>query len=410
LQTLRLAAHPIDNGHAVMVRIAHRLLALAVMALIVAPAAARAQQMPNPKEIAGIPLPVGDVAVGTVSVRVIRGSLANNIPDQAVELLVAGRARSEVTDAGGRAQFTGLEPGTEVTATATVGGERLQSQTFKVPASGGIRVLLVATDPDIEKRAEEDKRLAAGPAQPGAVVLGEQSRFVFEFADSSISVFNILQVSNTARVPVQPPQPVVFELPAGATGATVLQDSSTQAVAEGQLIRVNGPFAPGPTLIQFAYSMPYSGSRLTIAQKMPAALGRVIVLAQKGGEMRLESPQMTEQREMNAEGHTYIGTTLSFNFTNLPHAPTWPRNVALALAVVILAAGAWASRRASVAPAADKARERLEQRRERLFAELTSLEQQHRAGALEPARYAERRAELVSALERIYAEIDRRAA
>ena len=60
--------------------------------------------------------------------------------------------------------------------------------------------------------------------------------------------------------------------------------------------------------------------------------------------------------------------------------------------------------------AADRARERLEQRRERLFAELTSLEQQHRAGALEPARYAERRAELVTALERVYAEIDRRAA
>ncbi len=68
--------------------------------------------------------------------------------------------------------------------------------------------------------------------------------------------------------------------------------------------------------------------------------------------MRLASPQMTEQREMTAEGQTYIvgqgpavpaGTTLSFNFTNLPHAPTWPRNVALALAVVILAAGAWAS-------------------------------------------------------------------
>jgi hypothetical protein len=63
-----------------------------------------------------------------------------------------------------------------------------------------------------------------------------------------------------------------------------------------------------------------------------------------------------------------------------------------------------------VPAAADRGRERLEQRRERLFAELTSLEQQHRSGTIDPAHYAERRVELVAALERIYAEIDRRAA
>ena len=399
--------------------IGRRFVMLGVAASIAGMSAlAAAQQMPDPKEIAGIPLPVGDVPPGTVSVRVIRGSLANNIPNQPVELMVAGRARSETTDASGRAQFTGIAPALEVTATTTVGTERLQSQTFRVPATGGIRVLLVATDPEIEKRAEEDRRLAAGAAQPGTVVLGEQSRFVFEFSDSSISVFNILQVTNTARVPVQPSQPIAFELPRGATAPTVLQDSSPQAAVEGKRIAVKGPFAPGATIVQFAYSMPYSGPRLTIEQKMPASLSRVIVLAQKGGEMRLESPQMTEQREMAAEGHTYIvgqgpavqaGTTLSFTFSNLPHAPTWPRNVALALAVVILAAGVWASSRVPKLTM-DRGRERLEQRRERLFADLTALEQQHRAGGVDPAHYAERRGELVAALERVYAEIDRRAA
>jgi hypothetical protein len=171
--------------------------------------------------------------------------------------------------------------------------------------------------------------------------------------------------------------------------------------------------------VQFAYTMSYSGGNLTVEQKMPAGLSRLIVLAQKGGDMRLQSPQMTEQREMTAQGNIYIvgqgpgvaaGTTLSFHFSNLPHAPTWPRNVALGLAVAILIAGAWASRRASLPTAADRAREKLESRREKLFGELTALEQQHRSGQIEPARYAERRAELVAALERVYAEIDRRAA
>ncbi len=163
-------------------------------------AAPGAQQMPDPKTIAGVPLPVGDVTNGTVVVRVIRGSLSNNIPDQKVDLL--GADLTATTDANGRAQFDAVKPGTRVTAVATVAGERLQSQEFPVPATGGIRVLLVATDPEQQKRAEQDRQLAAGPAQRGSVALGEESRFVFEFGDESISVFNIFQILNTARTPV----------------------------------------------------------------------------------------------------------------------------------------------------------------------------------------------------------------
>jgi hypothetical protein len=297
---------------------------------------------------------VGDVAVGTVVVRIIRGSLANNIADQPVELLGAGAPRTMKTDSAGRAEFAGLVPGTRVTAVSTVQGERLQSQEFAVPSSGGTRLLLVATDPDTEKRAEEDRSLAAAPAQPGLVVIGEQSRFVFEFGDGTISVFNLLQLTNTARTPVTPPQPIVFNLPEGATGTSILQDSSPQATAAGKTVTVAGPFAPGVTNVQFAYSMPYSGASLTIEQPMPVPLNRVIVLAQKVADMRLNSPQMNEQREMAADGQTYVvgqgpgigaGERLSFSFTNLPHEAKWPQYVAVALAVAILAGGWWGSRR-----------------------------------------------------------------
>jgi hypothetical protein len=382
------------------------------------PAIGVAQQMPDPKEIAGIPLPVGDVPAGTVIVRVIRGSLANNIPDQEVELLGTSPVRKVKTDSTGRAQFASLTPGVPVRATATVGAERLQSQEFPVPASGGVRVLLVATDPEAEKRLEQDRTLAAGPAQAGTVVLGEQSRFVFEFGDSSLSVFNILQIVNTARTPVQPAQPVVFDLPAGATGASVLQNSSPQATAAGNRVTVAGPFAPGDTLVQFAYSMPYSSGELTIAQAMPVPLSRVIVLAQKSGDMRLSSAQMTEQREMPADGHTYIvgqgpavraGDVITFRFSDLPHHPSWPTELAIGLAVLILGFGVWASMRPR-GGVVDKTRNRLESERSRLFAELTSIEEQHRDGRLDPQRYATKRRELISALERVYAEIDRQAA
>jgi hypothetical protein len=89
----------------------------------------------------------------------------------------------------------------------------------------------------------------------------------------------------------------------------------------------------------------------------------------------------------------------------------WPRNVALALALGILAAGVWASMRGRRPGAADAdRRRRLERKRERLFSELTSIEQQHEERSIDPERYASRRAELLAALEGLYAEMDDEAA
>jgi hypothetical protein len=89
----------------------------------------------------------------------------------------------------------------------------------------------------------------------------------------------------------------------------------------------------------------------------------------------------------------------------------WPRNLALALAAAILIAGAWGSlRRAPVSPEADTRRRKLEGRRDRLFADLTALEERHRAGQVDPRRYADQRRDLVTALERVYAELDEEAA
>jgi hypothetical protein len=214
-----------------------------------------------------------------------------------------------------------------------------------------------------------------------------------------------------------PPQPIVFELPDGATQTTILKDSSPQATAAGPRVTVTGPFAPGSTNVQFAYSMPYSTGSLTIEQAMPLPLGRVIVLAQKVGDTQLTSAQLSERREMPADGQMYIvgqgpalraGERVTLSFTGLPHDALWPRYLAIAIAVVILAAGAWASReRGSRATPAEA---RLEKRRRQLFDELASLEERHRARAVDSQAYAARRGELVTALERIYADIDRQAA
>ncbi|MBA2258037.1 MAG: carboxypeptidase regulatory-like domain-containing protein [Acidobacteria bacterium] len=396
--------------------------AVLTLVLVAIAASAGAQQagpqMPDPRQMSGVPLPTGDLPVGTITVRVIRGSLSNPLPGQRVEIIGDAQA-SGTTNESGRAEFPNLRPGATIRATAVVDGEKLESQQIQMPSAGGIRVMLVATDPEAEKRAEQDRELARGPSQRGTVVLGDQSRFVFELGDEGLNVFNIVQILNTARVPVEPVSPVSFELPAGATHAALLEGSSPLAAVVDGRVNVRGPFPPGMTLVQFAYTLPLEGSALTVRQVVPAPLAQLTVIAQKVGGMRLASSQLAQQRDMNSEGRLYIlgqgpalaaGGAVEFSFTGLPHSPTWPRNVALTLAILVLAGGAWISVRPHGAPAQSRDRERLHERREKLFDELTALEESHRDGRVDPAVYSSRRQHLIASLERIYAALDEDAA
>src|SRR5437773_12530679 len=84
----------------------------------------RAQfQMPDPKEMAGIPRPVEDLPNGAISVRLIRGQLSNNITNHPVELHAGDKVLTVKTDEAGRAQFNDVPPGSTVKATADVDGE-----------------------------------------------------------------------------------------------------------------------------------------------------------------------------------------------------------------------------------------------------------------------------------------------
>src|SRR6516225_3060435 len=138
------------------------LLMLALLAQV-APFAGQGGQMPDPKQMSGMPLPVPDLPVGTATARVIRGQLTNPLEGQTVELTGAGETKKATTDAAGRATFTSLTPGSHVKMSVTVGAETIDSREFDVPSQGGIRVMLVATDAATEARAAEDKKLGKEP-------------------------------------------------------------------------------------------------------------------------------------------------------------------------------------------------------------------------------------------------------
>jgi hypothetical protein len=215
---------------------------------------------------------------------------------------------------------------------------------------------------------------------------------------------------------VQPAKALVFELPEDARGAGLMEGSSPLAKLTGRRLEISGPFPPGDTLVQAAFTLPFGDEKLTIEQPLPVALRHVAVVAEKTGEMHLSSPQLRDQQDMPANGKIYIAgrgpavdanQTLTLNFTGLPHHSTWPRDIALGLAFLILAGGAWSTFKGVHKPGGVEERRRsLETRRDGLFDELAALEGAHRQGLVDPEQYAARRRELVTTLEQVYAALD----
>src|SRR4051812_7910963 len=386
-------------------RALERLILCVLGVLCVGAAVMQAQQggfaMPDPKQMSGIPRPVDDLPNGAISVRLIRGSLSNNLTGHPVDLHVGPKVITVKTDQNGRAEFKDFITGTAgatVKATAEVDGEHLESQEFPAPTRGGIRLMLVATDPN-------KKETPAAPAQAGPVSIGEQSRFVLQPREESVDAFYLLDIANNQTVPVNPPTPFEFDLPSDAAGATLMDGSSPQASVKGVHVTVQGPFAPGHTFVQVASSIPAPDGAIEIAQKLPANLDQLAVIVKKTGATTLKSPQLKEQREMPADGEVFIAATggpvaagqpIQIIVDGVPHHSQAPRRIALALAVLIVAIGAWFATRPSGDAAARAAeRARLIARREKLFAELTPLQRDHPVGGGGDPPYAARGGGLV---------------
>ena len=380
--------------------------ALLVLAAAVPPVSAQ----PDPRQMSGIPLPDPSLPAGTVSVRVIRGQMTNNVPGQPVELRVGEAVEVVATDADGRATFVALTPGATATAATDLDGVRLSSQPFAVPANGGTRLLLVGAgggggDPAAEVEA-------------GDVTFGPDSRLAVELGEESLTVFYYLDVLNGGAAPVDPGEPIRLTLPAGAQGATALGESAPSTRIEGAIVTLPGPFRPGVTPLRVAFVLPYSGDRQALAQPLPVDLEGLLLVVEKRGEMNVASDQISRRADMGPDtiggDTTYIfgagprvpaGTPVAFEVSGLPHHSRTPSMLALALAGVMLFAGVWGAA-GTTGDETGERRRRLEARKDKLFRDLVTLERQRGAGRIGATKYASRRGTLVASLEGVYRELD----
>jgi hypothetical protein len=392
-------------------------LVLAVLGSLVLGSAAHAQQgMPDPSLMNGRAIPAPELATGTVTVRVFRESIGNNVPDQTVRVTTGSASREDSTDEQGRAEFPNLQPGVEGRAEVTVDGERLVSEPFQVPTSGGLRVVLIAgLDQAAARRKAEEAAEAAAPAVKGTVVLGAGTRILMEFRDDRLQVFYVLDIVNNARNRVDIGGPVTIQLPTGAGGAATMEGSSPAASVSGDVVTIQGPFAPGSTSVQVGFILAFDSPEVTIEQTWPVPLEQVTVAIERVGEVGMTSPQFTTTRDVQAnDGTPYLlgngpavaaGGTVQVNLTGLPVHSRTPVYVGLGLAAAVAAFGAWLAFGKGGKNKDQEFRARLVQRRDALLGELARLEARHAAGTLDDKGTA-RRQRLLSELEDIYGELD----
>jgi hypothetical protein len=378
----------------------------------VAPVSAQFE-MPDPKQMSGIPRPVTDLPNGSLSVRLIKGDLSNNLTGHPVQLHIGDKVQTVNTDAEGRAQFDHLPQGATVKAEADVEGEHLESQEFPAPAQGGIRLMLVATDKEKERQKEEE---AKAPAITGQVVIGGESRIVIEPGEESVSVYYLLEIENTARVRVNPPAPFVFDMPKEMTGTAVLQGSSPLATNSGNHVTIMGPFPPGKTIVQVGGGLPVMSDTVEFTQTFPTTFSQLVFIAKKDGNLKVASPQIERQQDTVVEGGTAViigagglinaGQPISFTLSGLPYHSSAPRLVALWLAFGIAVVGIVAAFLSSAPKGRTDEHKRLTARREKLLQDLVRLEHDHRRSRIDVSRYTTRREELLRALEQVYGALD----
>ena len=318
-------------------------------------------QMPDARQMSGIPMPTSDVPAGSVSVRLVRGELTNNIVGHP-RGIARRRAHRDGEDGPGRPRDVqpAFSPAQPVHATAEVDGQRIESQTFNVPPDAGVRLVLVA--------GASGAPAAASPmpaAAPGEVVFAGDSRIQIEFDDDTLEVFYLFDLVNPSSAPVSPKAELVFELPEGAQQASMLEGASPQVTIRGRIVSITGPIPPGSLPVRLAFSLAPAGPERTIVQRLPAPWAQVQVIMTTAGAARISSPQFASANPMaGGDGQSFIlgnggalpaNQDLTLTLSGLPSRSRWGRNLSLGFAALILLAGAWAAMSAR-APSGDVSR------------------------------------------------------
>jgi hypothetical protein len=373
----------------------------------------------------GSATPAPELPKGTLELRAF-DQKGKPLPQEQVQLGAAAQGSEgnlkiskATTNAEGLARFEGLATGPTVGYAAVIdhGGMRLGTPPFAMPDQGGVRAEIRA----LERTAD-----------PSVIAFGSGGRIILQMHDEILQVMEILPIENRSEKLFDPgPGGIEVPLPKGfvnAEGGT--EGSHKLEVRKNYGIAVHGPVAPHSTTnneITFAFTVPYHGSSHELAQPLPNGLGTTTLIMEQIGDLAVTGAGIGARQSREVSGRKYwvipveaqaAGSTLTFTVTGLPSSDDTGRIVAGALALLLVLASIYFSRRPEqVRKVASDTREKLLQRREALFEQLVGVENERRALNAEHDRHAhgrsgegasdvkDRRSQIVGKLETIYRDL-----
>lgn len=356
---------------------------------------------------AGHPLPHQKIEVGRVAAS-----------GRGVEVLL------QATGGDGHTRFTqvaeggagGAGGGVAAAVVMSRDGLRLGTDGFQVPSTGpGIAVELHALPRS---------------SDPSLISIGAGGRVILQLRDDALGFIETLPLENHSdKLFDAGPGGIEIPLPSEAYGAEGAEGEHKIEIRKGIGVAVHGPIPPrrpeqsnanqkSPDEVTFGFLLPSNGSTRSVAQKFPNGLGEFTFVTEQLPNLVIDSDQISGKQPRELDGKKYWlmrgapippGGVLRFTVRGLPAPDNTGRIVAAALALLLVGSAVVFGRKDAAAPAAkaESERERLVSRRERLFADLVSLEARRTAAADEAAKGAAKteRDDLVRKLEGVYREL-----
>lgn len=373
------------------------------------------------------------------------------LANQTVELgkVAAGReveVSEVVTGADGRARFTNVIGGATPSSPSGAGGApasdaghvaaavvmqhagmRIGTEGFNVPEQGGISVEL---------------RAPLRTADPSIITVGEGGRLILQLREDGLGFIETLPLENHSDKVFDPGVGgLEIPLPTEAVGAEGAEGEHKIEIRKGIGVAVHGPIPPrrpeamdpnrkSPDEVTFGFVLPSTGASRDFEQRFPNGFGEYTFVTDQVANLSIESSQISGRQERDFQGKKYWlmrghpippGGTLRFTVHGLPAPDNTGRIIAGALALLLVGAAAFFARRPPQAgdgkdgkgrkddgkPSSE--RDRLIQRRERLFTDLLAREGRRVTdNDLSPAARASaktERDELMRKLEGVYREL-----
>jgi hypothetical protein len=371
--------------------------------------------------VTGKILPAPGTPAGTLEIT-LYGADNKPLPNQAMQLGQVGNSKDPnalqvlrgKSDASGVVRFEKLPSGESVgyAAVMQVDGMRLGTEAFRLPTGSGAR---------------GEIRVLERTSDPSGLRFDNRSMVVVELGEDALQLMESMVFKNVSEKIYEPgPDGLLIPLPAGAESTrefegSVKLDIRDEGVAMHNAIPPNRAAVFALQVRTGFILLAHGANKLAVTQKMPFGLEQPLILVPSGSNLRLVGPGVRaspdRQDKLGRPVKVYEmpdiapGGTLAFTVVDLPALNRGGRNLAATLCILLVLGAVVLARQPPEAARNHAEAGRLSERREKLFAELVTIERTRRqeaTGGKSNGALEERRRDLVAKLENVYRDQARR--